>query len=75
MYDNKMAQLKVKNSAQTTFRFSPISFRAPGWYLEEAVLHAGHQVLMEVDLYVINLVHFTKKTFNNVTYKLFPCFD
>jgi hypothetical protein len=26
---NKPAQLKVENSAQTTFRFSPISYRPP----------------------------------------------
>ncbi len=30
----KTAQLKVENSAQTTFRLSPVSFRAPRcWYL------------------------------------------
>jgi hypothetical protein len=29
LHNNKTAWLKVENSAQTTFRFSPVSFRAP----------------------------------------------
>ncbi len=29
LLSSKTAQLKVENSAQTTFRFSPVSYRAP----------------------------------------------
>jgi hypothetical protein len=31
-FEAKMAQLKVENSAQTTFWFSPVSFHAPLWH-------------------------------------------
>ncbi len=40
LHNNKSAQLKVENSVQTTFRFSPVSFRAPH-SLPQAVYHLG----------------------------------